>query len=162
MNVPDILFPIAAIGTLQTLMQMFPLGLLAVYSLTLEITLNKYDRTFSAGWWFFCAIAILALSDVIWKSWTASTPMADILLYGEAAGQLTLSIAAFLAIVGALLLWLLISGIRLIVIEAHGSGWAWAFLRLSPLFPFFWFVFQTLVKGNARVGPSGLISLINL
>lgn len=161
MNVPDILFPIAAIGAIQAMMQMIPLGLLSVYSLTVEISLNKWDRTFSASWWFFCAVATLALSEIIWQSWTASTPMADIILYGEAASQLTVSIATFIVIVSAILLWMLIAGIRRIAIEAHGSGWAWATLRLTPLLPFFWFVFHAFVKGNAQVGDAGLLNLIN-
>lgn len=161
MNTPDILFSIAATVAVQAIMNMLPLGLLAVFSLTLEIVLNKFDRTFSACWWFFFGVVMLALSEIIWQSWTASTPVADIILYGETAGQLTFSIIAFVVIVCALLLWMLISGIRQIVIEAHGSGWGWASLRLAPLLPFAWFAFHTLVNGNAVVGESGFINLIN-
>lgn len=161
MNIPDVLFPIAVIGTMQAIMQMLPLGLLAVYSLATETILNKFDRTFSASLWFFSAITTLALSEIIWKSWTASTPMADIIRYGEIANQLIFSIITFVILVSAILLWMLILGIRKIVIEAHGSGWGWASLRLLPLLPFAWLLFQALINGNAQIGDAGFINLIS-
>ena len=160
MNTPNILFPIAATVAVQAVMHLLPFGLLAAFSLTLEIILNTFDRTFSACWWFFFSVVMLALSEIIWQSWTASTPVADIILYGETAGQLTFSIIAFVVIVCALLLWMIIAGTRQIIIEAHGSGWGWALLRMTPLLPFAWFVFRTLVNGNALVGETGFINLI--
>ncbi len=157
----DSLFSIAATGAVQAVKAMLPLGILAVLSLVLEILLNQFDRTFSACWWFFFAFILLLLGEVTWSSWTASTPMADIIRFGENAGSLIVSVFAFLAIVGLLLLYLMVLGVRRIVIEAHGSGWGWALLRLAPLIPLIGFICHVLVNGNAMVGETGFLNLIN-
>ena len=136
--------------------------ILAFYGLTLEIILNKFDRTFSQSWFFFFAAIVLLVTDVTWSAWTASTPMADIIIYAETSQQLIASVFAFLFVVSLLLFWLLFAGIKQIAIEAGGSGWGWALLRFTPLIPLFWIAISILVEGNALVGSDGFLNLIRM
>ena len=162
MYIPEQLFFVASTSAIQAIKSVLPLLILAFYGITLEILLNKFDRTFSQCWWFFFATIVLTVSNLTWESWTASTPMADIIIYGEAASKLILSVFAFLFVVALLLIWMVISGMRMIIIEAGGSGWGWAILRLSPLVPIVWIAIKLLVQGNAAVGESGFIHLIQM
>ncbi len=136
--------------------------ILSFYSLAVEIVLNKFDRTFSQSWWFFFLAIVLTISDLAWVSWTASTPMADIIIYAENSSQLIFSVFTFLFVVSLLLIWMVASGVRQITLEAAGSGWGWALLRLSPLVPFVWISINILIKDNALVGPSGFLNLIKM
>lgn len=153
---------VASSSAVQAIKGILPLLILAFYGLTLEILLNKFDQTFSQCWWFFFAAIALIVTNLTWASWTASTPMADIIIYGEAASQLIFSVFAFLFIVSLLLIWMVIAGMKQIIIEAGGSGWGWAFLRLSPLVPLAWIAITLLVQGNAAIGDSGFLKLIKL
>lgn len=160
MYIPEIPFLIASSSAIQTLKASLPLLIIAFYSFIVELVLNKMDRTFSQCWWFFISAVVLIISDLIWVSWAASTPMADIIIYGENASQLIASVFVFLLVACLLLIWMAIIGIKQVVIEATGSGWGWAFLRLSPLVPLVWIAVTVLIKGNALVGPSGFLNLI--
>ena len=88
------------------------------------------------------------------------TPMADIINYGEAAKPLIFAIVSFLLVVGLLLFWTILSGLRQIFIEASGSGWGWGVLRLSPLAILAWLLYEAMTRGNAAVGGDGLIRLL--
>ncbi len=162
MYIPEHLFFVASSGAVQAIKAVLPLLILAFYAITLEILLNKFDKTFSQSWWFFFAPIILIVSDLTWGSWTASTPMADIIIYGEDASKLIFSVFAFLFVVSLLLIWMVISGMKQIIIEAGGSGWGWALLRLSPLVPLVWSAIRLLSQGNAAIGDSGFIHLIQM
>ena len=162
MNTFDSLFYLASTGMIAEIKMILPLVVVAVYSLATEIILNKFEKTFSQSWWFFFSFALVIIADVTWSSWTASTPMADILGYGETSGQLLFAISAFLIVVLLLLFWLLYAGIKQIVIEANGSGWGWALVRLSPLVPLAFLVIRSLEKGNAAVGTDGLLNLVKM
>ena len=162
MNTIDCLFYLAATGMIGEIKMLLPLVMVAAYSLTIEITLNKFEKTFSPSWWFFLSFALVIIANVTWSSWTASTPMADILGYGETSGQLLFAISAFLVVVLLLLLWLLYAGIKQISIEANGSGWGWALVRFSPLLPLAFLVVRSLERGNAAVGTDGLLSLVKM
>lgn len=162
MYIPDYLVIIASSSAVQAFKEMLPLLILALYGLVVEIVLNQFDRTFSQCWWFFISIIILIISDLIWASWAASTPMADIIIYGENASPLIASIFVFLFVAFLLLLWITIVGTRQIVREAGGSGWGLALLRLSPLVLLIWVAVIVVVKGNALVGTSGFLNLITM
>lgn len=162
MYIPEHIVFIASSGAVQAIKGILPLLILAFYGITIEILLNKFDRTFSQCWWFFFAAIALIVTNLTWASWTASTPIADIIIYGEAASKLIFSVFAFLFVVSLLLIWMVISGMKQIIIEAGGSGWGWALLRLSPLVPLIWIAFTILIQGNAAIGDSGFINLIKM
>ena len=152
----------ASSGAVQAIREILPVLILAFCSLLIEVVLNKFDQTFSQSWWFFFATIVLMVSDLTWVSWTASTPMADIIVYAENASQLIFSVFAFLFVVCLLLIWMIASGMKQIMIEAAGSGWGWALLRLSPLVAFVWILINVLIKDNALVGTSGFLNLIKM
>ncbi len=162
MYIPDYFIIIASSSAVQAFKEMIPLLILALYGLVLEIVLNQFDRTFSQCWWFFISTIILILSDLIWANWAASTPMADIIIYAESASQLIASISVFLFVACILFFWMTIAGTRQIVLEAAGSGWGWALLRLSPIVPLLWLAVIVVIKGNALVGTSGFLNLIKM
>ncbi len=162
MYIPEFSFLVASSGPVQAIRAILPVLALAFYCLAVEIILNKFDRTFSQSWWFFFSTIVLTVSDLAWESWTASTPMADIIVYAENASQLIFSVFAFLFVVCLLIIWMVASGVRQITIEAAGSGWGWALLRISPLVPFVWIATNTFIKGNTLVGTSGFLNLIKL
>ena len=93
---------------------------------------------------------------------TISTPMADIINYGENAGGLIVAIATYLIILGILLLWTLVAGVRQVVIEAGGSGWGWALVRLAPAAVLLALAIGVLGRGDAAVGGDGLLRLMGL
>lgn len=162
MHIPEFLFLVASSGAVQAIREMLPLLILAFYCLALEIILNKFDRTFSQSWWFFFSAIVVIVSDLIWQSWVASTPMADIIIYAENASQLIFSVFAFLIVVCLLLIWMVASGVKQIAIEAAGSGWGWGLLRLSPLIALIWISINLVIKDNALVGTSGFLNLIKM
>ena len=163
MNFPLALTALAYSGIVQEVRLLMPLVILAGVCLGVEAILVRLDIAFSQCWWFFFATVLLVVAALIWSSWTISTPMADIINYGEDSIRLILSIAAYLLIVGVLLVWTLVAGIRQVVIEAGGSGWGWALARLAPVVFLIWFAVGAISRGNAAVGgEGGLLGLIGL
>ena len=160
MYIPATLICLAYTGAVEEIRLLIPFAALGAYCLALEITLNRLDKTFSQSWWFFFTSAIAVIADLTWSSWTASTPMADIINYGENASHLIFAISAFLLIVGILISWTIVSGLRQIVIEASGCGWGWGGLRLTPLALLAWLLYEAMLRGNAAVGGDGLIRLL--
>ena len=160
MYIPENLICLAYSGVVEEIRMLVPFAVLAAYCLALEITLNRLDKSFSQSWWFFFTSAIASIADLTWSSWTASTPMADIINYGENSSQLLFAIAAFLLIVGVLLVWTIVSGFRQVFIEASGGGWGWGWLRLTPLVILVWLLYEAMLRGNAAVGGDGLIRLL--
>lgn len=162
MYIPANLICLAYTGVVEEIRLLVPFAVLAAFCLALEIILSRLDKTFSQSWWFFFASAISIIADLTWSSWTASTPMADIINYGETSGHLIFAIASFLIIVCLLLIWMVFSGVRQIIIEAPGGGWGWGVLRLTPLAILAWLLFEAMLRGNAAVGGDGLMRLLGL
>ncbi|MGI5870275.1 MAG: hypothetical protein ACOX9C_12635 [Kiritimatiellia bacterium] len=163
MNFPLVLTALAYSGIVQEVRLLIPLVVLAAACLVLEAVLVYLDIAFTKCWWFFFATVLLIFADLIWSSWTVSTPMADIIHYGENAPQLIATIAAYLFIVGILLVWTIAAGIRQVVIETGGSGWFWGLVRLIPLVIWICLAVGVVTRGNAAVGgDGGLLGLIGL
>ena len=163
MNFPFALTALAYSGIVQEVRLLMPLIILVGACLVVEAILVWRDIAFSQCWWFFFSSVLLVVAALIWSSWTISTPMADIINYGEDSTRLILSIAAYLFIVGVLLLWTLVAGIRQVVVEAGGSGWGWALVRLAPAVFLVWFAVGVASRGNAAVGgEGGLLGLLGL
>lgn len=162
MYIPANIPCLAYTGVVEEIRLLIPLVVLAAFCLAIEITLNRLDKTFSQNWWFVFASAISIIADLTWSSWTASTPMADIINYGETSGHLIFAIASFLFVVALLLFWTVLSGVRQIFIEAPGGGWGWGVLRIAPLAILAWLLFEAMLRGNAAVGGDGLMRLLGL
>lgn len=157
-----VLLSLAYSGIVQEVRLLAPLMVLAIVCLILEGILVWRDIAFSRCWWFFFSTVLLVVGALIWSSWTVSTPMADIINYGENAGGLIVAIATYLIILGILLLWTLVAGVRQVVIEAGGSGWGWALVRLAPVAVLLALAIGVLGRGDAAVGGDGLLRLMGL
>ncbi len=157
-----VLLSLAYSGIVQEVRLLAPLMVLAIVCLILEGILVWRDIAFSRCWWFFFSTVLLVVGALIWSSWTVSTPMADIINYGENAGGLIVAIATYLIILGILLLWTLVAGVRQVVIEAGGSGWGWALVRLAPAAVLLALAIGVLGRGDAAVGGDGLLRLMGL
>ena len=157
-----VLLSLAYSGIVQEVRLLAPLMVLAIVCLILEGILVWRDIAFSRCWWFFFSTVLLVVGALIWSSWTISTPMADIINYGENAGGLIVAIATYLIILGILLLWTLVAGVRQVVIEAGGSGWGWALVRLAPAAVLLALAIGVLGRGDAAVGGDGLLRLMGL
>ena len=157
-----VLLSLAYSGIVQDVRLLAPLMVLAIVCLILEGILVWRDIAFSRCWWFFFSTVLLVVGALIWSSWTVSTPMADIINYGENAGGLIVAIATYLIILGILLLWTLVAGVRQVVIEAGGSGWGWALVRLAPAAVLLALAIGVLGRGDAAVGGDGLLRLMGL
>lgn len=157
-----VLLSLAYSGIVQEVRLLAPLMVLAIVCLILEGILVWRDIAFSRCWGFFFSTVLLVVGALIWSSWTVSTPMADIINYGENAGGLIVAIATYLIILGILLLWTLVAGVRQVVIEAGGSGWGWALVRLAPAAVLLALAIGVLGRGDAAVGGDGLLRLMGL
>lgn len=154
------LFSIAAYGFVADLKFMLPIVVVAIACIAVEMGAYKADKIFRPSVWFFLASAILVVGNFAWSSWTTSTPIPDILLYGETSSQLKMAIGAFALLIALLTAWSLFAGTMRVLRETPATGVACSIIRLLPLIPIVFLAIASFVRGNGAVGEDGLIALI--